>query len=127
MNPFTTADLPKNDGQECEFAGQVLGVTYIDVIADLAERQNITREEVLDSLKQPDLSTRARVIALDPCGNEFRLTVSRFVFPRVEQQLRAFDDKGVWGVYASGQANAEFHCLMVSEITLKKVDFDAPV
>lgn len=127
VNPFTTADLPKNDGQECEFAGQVLGVTYIDVIADLAERQNITREEVLDSLKQPDLSTRARVIALDPCGNEFRLTVSRFVFPRVEQQLRAFDDKGVWGVYASGQANAEFHCLMVSEITLKKVDFDVSV
>ena len=102
-------------------------MTHIDVIADLAERKGVPRTEVLEDLKQPDFATRARVIASDPCGGEFRLTVNRFVYPQVEQQLRAFDDKGVWGVYASGQANAEFHCLMVSEITLKKVDFNAPV
>lgn len=122
VNPFTAEELQKFDGQKVRFAGQVLSVTHIDVVADLAERKGVTRTEVLEGLKRPDFVTRARVIALDPCGGEFRMTVNRFVYPQVEQQLRKFDDKGVWGVVASGVANAEFHCLMVSEITVKKID-----
>ena len=127
VNPFTAGELQKFDGGEVRFAGQVLSVTHIDVVADLAERKGISRAEVLEGLKQPGFATRARVIALDPCGGEFRMTVNRFVYPQVEQQLRQFDDKGVWGVVASGVANAEFHCLMVSEITVKKIDIEDAV
>lgn len=118
-----SSNVAQFDGRKCSFVGRVLSVTLVDALSDMAARQGVSRDEVYRSVKQPRLQTKARVVALDEFGKEFRVTVSRFVYPKLRAALNVFDDKGVFGIAAVGKVSADYGVLMADNLFIEQIRF----
>lgn len=104
----SSTDIPVREGDMVVYIGRVVAVKIIDVIGEIRTRQNKTTEEVLSTLESPEYATKAKVICADMGGAEVHVNVSRFRYPHMADEIAELDEKGIWAVHATGQANNNF-------------------
>ncbi|WIC89681.1 DnaE-like DNA polymerase III alpha [Rhodococcus phage Braxoaddie] len=80
-------DLPKMADQQVVFVGLVKEVRLIDVIEDTRKRTNQTAEEVRAELRDPHLTTKAKLICVDEVGTDVHVNVHRWMYPEVKADL----------------------------------------
>jgi DNA polymerase-3 subunit alpha len=81
--------LPTYTDQEVIFAGLVKEVRYIDVIDDMRKRENRSADDIRAELDDPHLSTKAKVICIDEHGMDVHVNVSRYQYPKLQDELTA--------------------------------------
>lgn len=70
------------------FVGLVKEVRIIDVIDDMARRENKPAEEIRANLEKPHLATRAKLICVDQHGTEVHVNVDRYRYQDVADDLK---------------------------------------
>lgn len=109
MPNATSATIPKMQGDFVTYLGHVVAVKIIDYIAEVRQREGLTHEEVLDTIRSPELSTKAKIICSDLGGTEVHVNVSRFNYPKLAKEISeigATDNPFV--VWVEGTADASF-------------------
>ena len=108
--PFcTSATIPKQDGDYVVYLGHVIAVKTIDHIAEVRQRENLTQDEVLDTIKSPELSTKAKIICADLGGTEVHINVSRFNYPKLKEEIDDINSTdSPYVVWVDGTANNGF-------------------
>lgn len=104
----TSRTIPTQDGDDVVYIGKVVAVKIIDVIGEMRSRQNLTTEEVLDKLEDPDLSTKAKIICADSGGTEVHVNISRYRYPDLMQEISEINSQEIWTVHVSGKASNAF-------------------
>lgn len=105
----TSASIPEQEGELVVYVGHVVAVKIIDCIAEMRQRENLTHQEVLDKLKTPELSTKAKIICADSGGTEVHVNVSRFSYPDLKDEIDSIDPKsGTFVLWAAGVASSAF-------------------
>ena len=105
----TSATIPKQEGEIVTYLGHVVAVKIIDHIAEVRQRENLTHEEVLDTIKSPELATKAKIVCADAGGTEVHVNVSRFRYPDLHDEIMEIDTKkSPFVVWAEGLADAGF-------------------
>ena len=109
MPNATSATIPKQEGERVTYLGHVVAVKVIDHIAEVRQRENLTHEEVLDTIKSPELATKAKIVCADAGGTEVHINISRFIYPNLEAEIDEIDlKKNPFVIWAEGTANAGF-------------------
>lgn len=103
----TSASIPSQVGQKVTYIGHVISVKEIDVIMEMRTRKNMTTQEVKAKLKQPDLSTKAKVVCVDEGGGEVHININRFLYPDVKEHLKGME-KGIFVAHSYGEATNAF-------------------
>ncbi|WNM69961.1 DnaE-like DNA polymerase III alpha [Rhodococcus phage GuyFagieri] len=80
-------DLPRMPDTQVVFVGLVKEVRLIDVIEDQRKRTNQTAEEVRAELRDPHLTTKAKLICVDEVGTDVHVNVHRWMYPEVKADL----------------------------------------
>ena len=104
----TSRSIPTQDGEQVVYLGKVVAVKIIDVIGEMRSRKNLTTEEVLAKLEDPELATKAKIICADPGGTEVHVNISRYAYPDLAEEISEIDPKGIWVVHVSGKASNAF-------------------
>ena len=105
----TSATIAKQEGEVVTYLGHVVAVRIIDYIAEVRQRENLTQEEVLDTIKSPHLATKAKIICADAGGTEVHVNISRFNYPKMHEELSEIDTKtSPFVVWVEGIADAGF-------------------
>ena len=105
----TSATIPKQEGDVVTYLGHVVAVKIIDHIAEVRQRENLTHQEVLDTIKSPELATKAKIICADAGGTEVHVNVSRFRYPDLHDEIAEIDTKkSPFVIWAEGLADAGF-------------------
>lgn len=89
------------------FVGLIKEVQIIDVVESERKRLNKTAEEVLAGMDQPNLATRARIVATDQTGEMVHVNLSRFAYPQFADDLKEIVPKRDV-VYAMGISRQGF-------------------
>lgn len=118
----STADassMPLQEGQEHTYIGHVIAIKHIDVIAQTASREGMTHEEVLGTLKNPELATKAKVVCMDSTGVEVHVNVSRYRYPDAVQELAQADFSKAVVIHAVGKISTAYGpAVQANEITI---------
>lgn len=104
MPNATAATIPDQDEEEVVYLGHVVTVKYIDVIGEMRQRENLTTEEVIAKLKQPELATKVKIICADSTNTEVHVNVSRFNYPSLADEIAEIKPDGIFVVHATGMA-----------------------
>lgn len=107
MPDCDSASIPSQDGDVVTYLGHVVSVKVIDVIGEKRQRENLTTEEVLDTLESPELTTKAKIICADPGGTEVHVNVNRYKYPELKSEIDEIGN-GVYAVHVTGRANNGF-------------------
>lgn len=75
--------------QDVTFVGLIREVRIIDVVEAERKRTNLSAEKVRETLKQPHLATKAKIIASDHAGAEVHINVDRYLYPELAVDLNA--------------------------------------
>lgn len=104
----TSGTIPDQEGREVVYVGHVIAVKVIDVIGELRQREGLTTEEAIASLKNPDRSTKAKIICSDSGGTEVHINISRHKYPMLKEEIDVIDSKKTFVAHVVGQANNGF-------------------
>lgn len=103
----TSATIPSQDGDMVTYLGHVVSVKLVDVIGEKRQRDNMTTDEVIASMNDPELTTKAKIICSDPGGTEVHVNVNRYKYPQLKSEIDEIGD-GVYAVHVMGRANNGF-------------------
>lgn len=106
---FTVRDMPSQGEISVIFAGVLVYVQEIDVVAQAQKYDGKTPEEILATLKHPELVTKAKLVCVDRHNHEIHVNVNRFLYPRLKPHLMGLDmDNRGYVVHVTGVANNNF-------------------
>lgn len=75
------------DGIEVTYVGLIKEIRIIDVIEAERKRTGHSAEQVRREMKQPNKSTKAKIITTDATGAELHVNISRYVYPKYAEEL----------------------------------------
>lgn len=107
MPDASSASIPSQVDEDVTYLGHVVSVKVIDVIGEKRQRENLTTEEVTATMKDPELSTKAKIICVDEGGGEVHVNVNRFRYPDLKGQIDDIGD-GIHVVHVNGTAANSF-------------------
>ncbi|WNY15171.1 DnaE-like DNA polymerase III alpha [Rhodococcus phage MacGully] len=80
-------DLAFKKDEPVTFIGLVKEVKIIDVVEDQRKRTNQTPEEIRAELRDPHLTTKAKIICVDDIGTDVHVNVHRWLYPEVKTDI----------------------------------------